>query len=97
LQTVVFLWELKIEDDENEWNEVMEEKSGLEGKIRYYDISITYDLYYNTPRLWLGGNKYDSTPLTNNEIFEDIMSDYINKTVTIEKHPNLGTSKCFWV
>lgn len=78
-------------EDENEWNEVMEEKSGAETKIRYYDISITYDLYYNTPRLWLGGNKYDSTPLTNNEIFEDIMSDYINKTVTIEKHPNLGT------
>jgi ubiquitin-like-conjugating enzyme ATG3 len=59
---------------------------------RYYDISITYDRYHHTPRLWLSGLKNDSTPLTNEEIFEDIMSDYAHKTVTIEEHPHLGTS-----
>lgn len=60
---------------------------------RYYDISITYDRYHHTPRLWLSGIKNDSTPLTNEEIFEDIMSDYAHKTVTIEEHPHLGTRK----
>jgi len=28
--------------------------------------------------------------LTEKEIFEDIMADYANKTVTIENHPHLG-------
>ena len=64
-----------------------------DSKLRYYDISITYDKYHHCPRLWLAGTKEDGTPLTNDEIFEDIMSDYANKTVTIEEHPHLGTSK----
>jgi len=62
-------------------------------KVRHYDISITYDKYYYTPRLWLSGVKENGQPLTNEEIFEDIMSEYINKTVTIESHPNIGTSQ----
>jgi ubiquitin-like-conjugating enzyme ATG3 len=28
--------------------------------------------------------------LTEEEIFEDVMADYANKTVTIENHPHLG-------
>jgi len=65
----------------------------MNNKIRHYDISITYDLYYNTPRLWLSGNKADGTPLSDEEIFEDIMSDYVNKTVTFETHPVIGTKQ----
>ena len=58
-------------------------------EIRYYDLSITYDFYYLTPRLWISGN-FDGKPLTNEQIFEDIMSEYANKTVTMEDHPHLG-------
>jgi len=43
--------------------------------------------------LWLSGNKANGTPLTDEEIFEDIMSDYVNKTVTFETHPVLGTKQ----
>ena len=60
-----------------------------EEEIRYYDLSITYDFYYLTPRLWVSGNQYGK-PLTNEQIFEDIMIEYVNKTVTIEQHPHLG-------
>ena len=83
---------------------------------RTYDISITYDKYYQTPRVFLFG--YDEvgrcttpvrrrscghsdwlcapclacaqhhTPLTNEQVFEDVMQDYANKTVTFELNPH---------
>jgi len=59
-------------------------------KTRTYDISITYDFYYQTPRLWLYGYNEKGIPLTQAEMFEDIMADYANKTVTIESHPHQG-------
>lgn len=58
--------------------------------VRNYNISITYDKYYQTPRLWLLGYNDNGQPLSYTEIFEDIISDYANKTVTIEKHPHLN-------
>ena len=57
---------------------------------RTYRISITYDFYYNTPRMWIQGSNEKGLPLTEAEIYEDIMSDYKGKTVTMEKHPHLG-------
>ena len=56
-------------------------------QCRRYDISITYDKYYQTPRVWLLGYDERGQPLNQDQIFEDIMQDYANKTVTIEKHP----------
>lgn len=56
-------------------------------QCRRYDISITYDKYYQTPRVWLLGYDERGQPLDQKQIFEDIMQDYANKTVTIEKHP----------
>lgn len=52
---------------------------------------ITYDEYYHTPRLWLSGNDYEGKPLTSARIFEDIIAEYQNETVTEETHPFLGT------
>lgn len=72
-------------------NEVLKLVQEEPDVIRYYDISITYDFYYLTPRFWLTG--YDTKPLTNEEIFEDIMSEYANKTVTFEEHPYLGVKQ----
>ncbi|CAK8687169.1 unnamed protein product [Clavelina lepadiformis] len=63
-----------------------------EGNIlqtRTYDLHITYDKYYQTPRLWLSGYNEDRKPLSMNEMYEDISQDHVNKTVTIEPHPHL--------
>jgi len=62
-------------------------------RTRVYDLSVTYDTYYQTPRLWLSGYDENMVPLTPQQMFEDIMEDYANKTVTIEKHPCLGTNQ----
>ncbi|PVU92895.1 hypothetical protein BB561_003561 [Smittium simulii] len=59
-------------------------------KTRTYDISITYDKYYQTPRVWLCGYDEDSNLLKPSLIFEDISQDHAKKTVTIEPHPHLN-------
>lgn len=54
-----------------------------------YDLDITYDKYYQTPRVWLFG--YDESgqqPLTQEQVFEDISQDHANRTVTLETHPH---------
>ena len=66
----------------------VEENSAIK-KVRKYDLSITYDFYHRTPRLWLQGYSEDGELLTQNEMFEDIMADYARKTVTFEAHPKL--------
>jgi len=58
---------------------------------RKYDISITYDKYYQTPRIWLFGYDEYSQPLTLEQIYEDIEPDYARKTVTIEPHPHMAS------
>ncbi|CAG9313731.1 unnamed protein product [Blepharisma stoltei] len=62
-------------------------------KTRVYDLSVTYDTYYQTPRMWLTGYDEHMNPLTPDMMFDDIMGDYAHKTVTIERHPCLGTDQ----
>lgn len=57
---------------------------------RTYDLTITYDKYYQTPRVWLFGYDENNQPLDTKEIFADISSDHAKKTVTIDNHPHLG-------
>jgi ubiquitin-like-conjugating enzyme ATG3 len=61
-------------------------------KVRTYDLSITYDKYYQTPRVWIMGYESadSSQPLTGEQMFEDVMSDYANRTVTIDPHPHVS-------
>lgn len=60
-------------------------------KVRTYDLSITYDKYYQTPRIWMMGYSADSgQPLTGKQMMEDVMTDYANRTVTIENHPHVA-------
>ena len=54
---------------------------------RRYDIYLTYDKYYQTPRVFLSGSDENGQPLRPEQILEDIMQDYANKTVTIEAFP----------
>jgi ubiquitin-like-conjugating enzyme ATG3 len=55
-------------------------------------MSITYDKYYQTPRVWLFGYDENRRPLTSKQIFEDISQDHAKKTVTIETHPHEALS-----
>eukprot|EP00526_Cylindrotheca_closterium_P016641 CAMPEP_0113642394 /NCGR_PEP_ID=MMETSP0017_2-20120614/22272_1 /TAXON_ID=2856 /ORGANISM="Cylindrotheca closterium" /LENGTH=335 /DNA_ID=CAMNT_0000553817 /DNA_START=262 /DNA_END=1269 /DNA_ORIENTATION=- /assembly_acc=CAM_ASM_000147 len=59
-------------------------------KVRTYDLSITYDKYYQTPRVWMIGRNTQDQPLTGEEMMEDVISDYANKTVTMESHPHVS-------
>lgn len=56
--------------------------------VRTYDCLITYDKYYQTPRMWLIGYNESGQTLLPKEIFQDISSDYAQKTVTIEPFPH---------
>ncbi|XP_039142515.1 autophagy-related protein 3-like [Dioscorea cayenensis subsp. rotundata] len=58
-------------------------------RTRTYDVSITYDKYYQTPRVWLTG--YDEVRCLYNPelVLEDVSQDHAHKTVTIEDHPHL--------
>lgn len=60
-------------------------------KVRTYDLSISYDKYYQTPRVWMMGYESadSSQPLTGDQMLEDVMSDYANRTVTIDPHPHV--------
>lgn len=58
-------------------------------QTRTYDLHITYDKYYQTPRLWLSGYDEERKPLSMSGMYEDISSEHVNKTVTIELHPHL--------
>ena len=73
--------------------EQKDDMSGAIKKVRKYDLSITYDFYTQTPRLWLTGFNEEGVPLTQDEIFEDIMADYAKKTVTMLSHPHAGTKQ----
>lgn len=66
------------------------EDDGKQSQGRRYDLSITYDFYYQTPRLWLLGYNEGGQLLTQEEIFEDIMAEYAHKTVTYEAHPHMA-------
>lgn len=59
-------------------------------KVRTYDLSITYDNYYRTPRIWMTGKSAAGDPLSALETMQDVMTDYANKTVTMEAHPHLA-------
>ena len=79
-----------IFDTEEFKTEAAPEQNANVRRVRMYDLSITYDFYHRTPRLWLQGYSEDGDLLTQNEMFEDIMADYARKTVTFEAHPKLA-------
>lgn len=57
---------------------------------RFYDLYIHYSTVYRVPRMYLVGYDANGTPLTPEQMFEDISEDYRDKTVTIEKAPFLN-------
>ncbi|KAG8232005.1 hypothetical protein J437_LFUL010265 [Ladona fulva] len=81
----------KVADKKKSDNEGKEDGNGG-GEIihtRTYDLHITYDKYYQTPRLWLFGYDESRRPLTVEQMYEDVSQDHAKKTVTMETHPHL--------
>jgi len=60
-------------------------------QVRTYDVMISYDKLYQTPRMWLLGYDENGTPLKPEQVFQDISTDHANKTVTIEPFPHSNT------
>jgi ubiquitin-like-conjugating enzyme ATG3 len=63
-------------------------------KTRTYDLSITYDKFYQTPRVFLFGYDEQGKPLEPKQIMEDIYADYSLKTVSMVDHPHLNAQHC---
>ncbi|KAG8951220.1 E2-like enzyme [Tulasnella sp. 419] len=68
-----------------------DESKGNLLQVRTYDVMITYDKYYQTPRIWLLGYDENRSPLTPTQIFQDVSADHAFKTVTIEAFPHSST------
>uniref|UniRef100_U5EY99 Ubiquitin-like-conjugating enzyme ATG3 n=1 Tax=Corethrella appendiculata TaxID=1370023 RepID=U5EY99_9DIPT len=70
-------------------------KSSAEAEVdsvvhtRTYDLHITYDKYYQTPRLWVVGYDENRKPLSVEQMYEDVSQDHAKKTVTMETHPHI--------
>ena len=76
-----------LEIDDHDSNILITNNHQIE--TRTYDIYITYDKYYQTPRIGLFGYNYDNMPLGFKEMMDDIESEYVNRTVTYENHPHI--------
>lgn len=86
---------LTAEDDDDAADGFVLPDSGAESSnVRTYDLSITYDKYYQTPRLWLFGYDVYGRPLEAKEIFQDVLSEYHSKTVTVDPHPLTAVPTC---
>ena len=55
-----------------------------------YDVYITYDQYYRTPRIWFVGTSVDGHQLSQKETYEDFMPEYLNISLTMELNPILN-------
>lgn len=81
------------DDEESEDEDAVKPTDSANPQRRVYDVYIVYDKYYETPRIYLVGYKNDhTTPLTIDEMKEDIYHSNYGKTVTIDAHPVLGIS-----
>jgi len=59
--------------------------------VRTYDLSISYDKYYQVPRFWLAGFDESKRPLSSEALLEDVAAEHARKTVTMEPHPHLSS------
>ena len=82
--------EVPNNEKKDEDKKVEEKTQCSELKTRTYDVSVTYDFYYCVPRMWLFGYNEEGKPLKPEEMKEDVMPEYRNKTCTIEAQTCTG-------
>ncbi|KAH7832528.1 Autophagy-related protein 3 C (Atg3C) [Monocercomonoides exilis] len=82
------------DDEDDDYMDFSDESSAPTSTstgFRTYDATIVYDIYYNSPRLFLKGYAEDGTSLlTKEQILEDMSEEHARKTATVETHPHLG-------
>jgi len=83
-------WNDSEDDDEISETKPTEKPGETEDPKRIYEVHITYDRHYLTPRLWLTGVDSKNRPLTQDQIMEEVMKEYRDKTVTYDKQPHTG-------
>ena len=57
-------------------------------RTRTYDLMMTYDKFYQTPRLWLAGYAPDRAPLGCAAVLGDVAAEHARKTVTWDPFPH---------
>uniref|UniRef100_A0A6U4S470 Uncharacterized protein n=1 Tax=Neobodo designis TaxID=312471 RepID=A0A6U4S470_NEODS len=57
--------------------------------LRLYDVTVVYDQYYASPRVYLFGYDANGQPLTKDQMMADVYADNREKTVTVDPHPFL--------
>jgi ubiquitin-like-conjugating enzyme ATG3 len=57
---------------------------------RTFEVSIVYDRYYRTPRVFLSGTNYEGKRLDPETVLSYVSPQHANKTITIELHPHLN-------
>lgn len=75
-----------LEDSSDEESEDNNENFILS---RTYDVTITYDNYYRTPRIWFFGYDIKGMPMSYEKMLQDFSENHKKVTVTIDKHPFL--------
>ncbi|KAF2144105.1 uncharacterized protein K452DRAFT_306733 [Aplosporella prunicola CBS 121167] len=82
-----------MEDEEDDEEAIIRDTkaAGTTAPLRTYTLYITYTPYYRTPRLYLSGYQSASEPLAPEQMMEDIVGDYKDKTVTLEDFPFFET------
>ncbi|KAF2205241.1 autophagy-related protein-like protein 3 [Delitschia confertaspora ATCC 74209] len=79
-----------MEDEEDDEEAIIKERhdgTHTSAPLRTYTLYICYSAHYRTPRLYLSGYGSASEPLRPQQMMEDIVGDYKDKTVTIEDFP----------
>lgn len=61
-------------------------------RTRTYDVSMSYDKFYQTPRIWLTGYDERRQLLTASQALEDVSLEHARKTVTVDAHPHTGVA-----
>jgi len=87
--------EIDLEDKSLDNGELKEKTNNNVVKTRTYDISITYDQFHQTPRMWLFGYDENGKPLKPEEVLQDVSQDHANKTVTSSQHPHTGVIQAY--
>ncbi|KHC68268.1 hypothetical protein MGE_00081 [Candida albicans P75010] len=72
----------ELDDDEFDDLDIINDSKN--NKLRRFDLYITYSTSYRVPKLYLVGFDSNGIPLLPQQMFEDINSDYKDKTATIE-------------
>ncbi|KAL7700168.1 Autophagocytosis protein [Lotmaria passim] len=79
------------DDSDSDDDDVVTATKESSSNLRVYDVYIVYDKYYETPRMYLVGYASDHvTPLTTDQMKQDVYCSNYGKTVTIDPHPVLS-------